>query len=116
MSTHVESAVAPAAHARVALWEDFVDIFYAPSHVFARREHGSFWVPLFVVAMLMGALFFLNSGAMQPVLDAEYNRGVAVAMRRNPPMNAEAMERFRVVATRLGQVFAFVIPVAFITA
>ena len=28
------------------VWEDFIDIFYAPSQVFARREHGSFWIPL----------------------------------------------------------------------
>ena len=25
---------------KASVWEDFLDIFYAPSSVFARREHG----------------------------------------------------------------------------
>ncbi|MCM3879936.1 MAG: YIP1 family protein [Vicinamibacterales bacterium] len=90
------------------IWEDFIDIFYAPASVFARRQTGSFWIPLFTVTILLGTLFFLNSGAMQPIMDAEFNRGMAVAMRNNPQMNAEAVERFRQIGTRIAQVFVFV--------
>jgi hypothetical protein len=32
--------------ARTAVWEDFIDIFYAPSAVFRRREQGSVLVPM----------------------------------------------------------------------
>src|SRR6266550_4239673 len=83
--------VAPTA----AVWEDFVDIFYAPSYVFARRQNGNVWIPILVVTILMGTVYFMISGAMQPIFDAEFNRQAAAAMRKNPQLNAEAMERFR---------------------
>ena len=91
-----------------AVWEDFVDIFYAPASVFARRQNGSFWIPLLVVTLLVGTVFFITSGAMQPIMDAEFNRQAAVAMRKNPRITPEAMERFRTIATRIGQVTTFV--------
>jgi hypothetical protein len=101
------AAVKPAA-AQAAVWEDFVDIFYAPSYVFARRENGNFWIPMLVVTILVGTVYFLTSGAMQPIFDAEFNRQAAAAMRKNPQFNAEAMERFRHIAGRIGQVATFV--------
>jgi hypothetical protein len=91
-----------------ALWEDFIDIFYAPSQVFARRERGSFWIPLIMVTMLTGTLFYLNSGLFQPMFDAEFDRGMAVAMRDNPNIPPEAVERMRGLTSRIGQVAAFV--------
>ena len=91
------------------VWEDFVDIFYAPSHVFARRQNGSFWIPMLVVTLLVGTVYFLTSGAMQPIIDAEFNRQAAAAMRKNPRITPEAMERFRNIATRIGQVMVFVV-------
>ena len=38
------------------MWEDFIDILYAPSQVFARRARGSFWIPFFVVTFAIGGL------------------------------------------------------------
>lgn len=108
MTDPIDAASHPVAGERASLWEDFIDILYAPSHVFARRQNGSFLIPMFVVTMLLGTLFFLNSGAMQPIMDAEFNRGMAVAMRNNPQMNPEMIERSRVFATRIGQVFIFI--------
>lgn len=93
---------------RTAIWEDFIDIFYAPSAVFARREHGSFGVPLIVVTLLMGGLFFVNSGVLQPVFDAEFERATAAAMRSNPNIPPEAMERMRSISSRIGQIGVFV--------
>jgi hypothetical protein len=99
----------PLAAPRAAVWEDFIDIFYAPSSVFRRRENGNVFVPLAVITIFCGALFFLNSGAMQPVFDAEFDRGIAAAMRQNPDMPAEAAERMRGFAIRMQQVFIFII-------
>lgn len=92
-----------------AVWEDFIDIFYAPSAVFARRERGSAWIPLLVVTVLMGGLFFINSGVLQPIMDAEFDRQMALAMRNNPQMTPEMAERFRQLGTRIGQIGIFVI-------
>ena len=99
--------------AEPSIWEDFIDIFYAPSQVFARREHGNFWIPLFVVTLLTGMVFYLNSGVMQPIFDAEFERSMAVAMRDNPNIPPEAMERMRGLVSRIGQVAVFVfLPIA----
>jgi hypothetical protein len=108
MTETLDAAAKPASAERVAVWEDFIDIFYAPSNVFARRQHGSFWIPMLAVTMLVGTLFYLNSGAMQPIMDAEFNRGMAAAMRQNPQLTPEAMDRFRQIGTRIGQIVIFV--------
>ena len=92
MSTHATPVVTP----RAAIWEDFIDIFYAPSAVFRRREHGNFFIPLIVITIFCGVLFYLNSGALQPMFDAEFDRQMAVAMKQNPDIPAEAVERMRI--------------------
>jgi hypothetical protein len=103
----------PVATPRAAIWEDFIDIFYAPSAVFRRRENGSFFIPLMVVTLLTGTIFYLNSGAMQPLFEAEFDREIARTMRDRPPIPPEAMDRMRGFMIRVGQVAAFVfIPIA----
>ena len=93
---------------RTAIWEDFIDIFYAPSAVFRRRERGSIFIPLLVVTLVTGAIFYLNSGALQPLFDAEFDRQMAAAMRDNPNIPPEAVERMRGFASRVGQIGVFV--------
>jgi hypothetical protein len=88
-------------------------IFSAPSAIFRRREHGSFFIPLLVVTLLTGAIFYLNSGVMQPVFEAEFDRQIALAARDRPPIPPEALARMRGFMIRIGQVAAFVfIPIA----
>ena len=104
---------APVAAPPAAIWEDFIDIFYAPSAVFRRRENGSFFIPLAVVTIVCGVLFYLNSGALQPMFDAEFDRGIAQARRQNPNIPPEAIENMRAFASRLQVVMIFVfIPIA----
>lgn len=74
---------------RAGLWEDFVDIFYAPSSVFARRSGGQFGMPLLFLVLAGTVLFFLTKNATQPIMDAEFTRQTAAAMRNNPNITAE---------------------------
>src|ERR1700738_1844856 len=76
---------------RASLWEDFVDIFYAPSQVFARRADGKFGMPLLFLVVVCAVLAFLTKNAMQPVMDAEFARRSAEMMRKNPNLTAEQM-------------------------
>jgi hypothetical protein len=103
-----ESAAATMKTERASVWEDFIDIFYAPSQVFARRAQGSFWVPMLVVTVVMGVLLYLNNGVMQPIFDAEFNRGIAAAMRTNPRLTPEMAENFRQMSRRFASIGAFV--------
>jgi hypothetical protein len=89
-------------------WEDFIDIFYAPAQVFARRANSGFGIPMLVVTLLIGILAIANSGVMQPIMDAEFARGTAAAMRRDPRVTAEMMEKTRGVGEAIAKYGAFV--------
>lgn len=77
------------------LWEDFVDIFYAPSTVFARRSEGKFGKALLFLVLVGTVLVFLTKNATQPIMDAEFSRQSAEAMRQNPNVTAEQLSSMR---------------------
>jgi hypothetical protein len=95
----------PPTPATTSLWEDFVDIFYAPSSVFARRSDGKFGKPLLFLVIVCAILAFLTKNAMQPVMDAEFARRSADMMRKNPNLTAEQMASGRGFFETLGPIF-----------
>jgi hypothetical protein len=84
----------PTAVETASIWEDFIDIFVAPTKVFRRREHGNWFIPLLVVTLAIAALAIASRGIMQGAMDAEFEK-VAAAMRQNPQMTEEMIERSR---------------------
>lgn len=108
VSTTPPSAPPPAA-AKASVWEDFLDIFYAPSAVFARREQGSVWIPMLVVTVLIGTFFVLNSGMLEAMMDAEFRRSMAAAAQGGGPQpTAEQLEQMRGFGATMAKVMAFV--------
>jgi hypothetical protein len=101
------AAPSPAA-ASASWWEDFIDIFYAPSQVYARRAGSGFGVPMLVVTVLVGIIAIANSGVMQPILDAEFARGTAAAMRQNPQLTPEMMAKGRGFGEAIAKYGAFI--------
>lgn len=94
---------------KAGLWEDFVDIFYAPSSVFARRSDGKFGLALLFLAIVILALVFLTKNAMQPVMDAEWTRQTAAAMRKNPSITAEQMAGSRGIFETIGPIIIAIV-------
>jgi len=90
---------------KTSLWEDFVDIFYAPSSVFARRGDGKFGKPLLFLVIVCAVLAFLTKNAMQPVMDAEFARRSAEMMQKNPNLTAEQMASGRGFFETFGPIF-----------
>ncbi len=90
---------------KASLWEDFVDIFYAPSSVFARRTDGKFGKPLLFLVVACAVLAFLTKNAMQPVMDAEFARQSAAMLRKNPNVTAVQMASGRAFFETLGPLF-----------
>ena len=91
------AASAPAKPA--SLWEDFVDILYAPAKVFERRRGRGFGAPLFILALLIGIVSAATLSLTRPILD----RQVEVqeqAMRRNG-MNDEQVAAARSLNERI---------------
>lgn len=107
---NLDASPAPAKPA--SRWEDFIDIFYAPSSVYERRANSGFGIPMFVVAVLVGVIALANSGVMQPIMDAEFARQTAAMMRKNPQITPEMMARGRGFGEAIAKIGAFVfIPV-----
>jgi hypothetical protein len=86
-------------------WEDFIDIFYTPSSVFARRAMSGFLLPMVVVTVLTGALYIMNSGVWSPVMDAEMSRALA---KQSQQLTAEQMQSIRKVTDVTSKIGAFV--------
>jgi hypothetical protein len=93
-------------------WEDLLEIFYAPSRVFTRRQGGGFVVPLAVLTVVMVALFYATMSAIQPVFDAEFTRGMAAAMRANPKLTPEMIESMKGTNMKFGgAMLLFFVPI-----
>lgn len=85
----------PSQPEKVSVWEDFMDIFYAPGDVFRRRENGNFWIPLLVVTVLMAVLAMADRNVMRLVFDAEFARNSATLLKSNPQLTGAMLDRAR---------------------
>lgn len=105
-------SAAPTAQ-KASVVEDFVDIFVTPSAVYERRRDSSAWLPLIVVTVVLTLAYIASSGAMQPILDAEYERGLQATLEANPQLTAEQLQQGRAIAQAVGK-FAIIVgtPVA----
>jgi hypothetical protein len=83
-----------------SLAEDLIDIWYAPSTVFARRARGGAWGPFLITAVLLVAVYFAALGSMPGVIDAEVARAVADAQAGNPELTGEQLEAVRKVTEK----------------
>lgn len=104
---HPVDAPVTASPERASLFEDFIDIFYAPSKVFARRANSGFWAVTLILAVVIGALVFANSGAMEGITDAEFQRQATKMMEQNPQLTLEQIEKGRGVGEMITKVGAF---------
>ena len=91
-----------------SVWEDFIDIFYAPSTVFQRREHSGFFLPMLVVTILTGVLFIVNSGILAPIMDAEMGRAVAGMQKQGATVSEEQISQMRRMGETFGKIGAFI--------
>lgn len=107
-ASSTEPAASPASSKPASRWEDFIDIFYAPSTVFARRAESGFFIPMLVVTLLTGILFLVNSGVLSPIMDAETARAVAGMQRRGVTLTAEQLESMRNIQEKFAKVAVFI--------
>ena len=106
------SATAAPQPAKSSVWEDFVDIFYAPSRVFARRTEGRFGIPLLIVVVAGIVLYLVIKPLIAPAMDAEFARQMAATMRANPQLTPDKVDAMRGVAGKfavVGAAFSFLI-------
>lgn len=96
-----------------AVWEDFIDIFTSPSEVFARRRNGNWFVPMIVVTVIVFAIYLGTKSMTQAVFDAEFARGMQAAMRQNPQLTPDQIEKGkRFASMAFGIAVLFSVPIA----
>ncbi|HJQ40560.1 MAG TPA: YIP1 family protein, partial [Thermoanaerobaculia bacterium] len=86
-----------------------IDVFYAPSKVFARREKSGFWMHLVVIAVLTALFAFASRAVFSQIFDAEFARGTAKAMAENPRLTPEMMDRMKPIQEKVAQVVIYAI-------
>jgi hypothetical protein len=91
----------PPPEAPPAVWEDFIDIFFAPADVFERRKGWSAWPILLITTAVLVVLFIGWQNTLGPVMDVEMQRGMAEAMAENPELGPEQIEQMR----SMGRIF-----------
>lgn len=92
----------PPKQEKASLLDDFMDIFYAPSVVFERRQNRTFWVPLLIVTVLTGVIFIANRDLIEPIMDAEMTRAMAKSGQQLTPQQVEGMRKFGSVFGTIG--------------
>ena len=85
-------------------WDDYLDVYVAPSRLFERRSDGKFGHAMLVFIIAAAVLYFATRTAMEPIMNAEFERGMAA----NPNLTPEQMEAGRKFAGIAGGLFVLV--------
>ena len=75
--------------------EDFIDIFYAPSTVYARREKAGYGLTLLIVSVIAALFAFASRDLFSAAMDADMTRRMADQMAKNPQMTEEMAAQAR---------------------
>ncbi|HET7322470.1 MAG TPA: Yip1 family protein [Longimicrobiaceae bacterium] len=98
---------------RVPLWEDFLDIFYAPTKVFERRNGAGFGLVLFLVVVLMAVFYFAMQHVLAGAFQAEMQRGFEAAAAKGNQMTPEQMAAAQKMGSTFGLIgFVIATPIA----
>ncbi|MGE0353723.1 MAG: YIP1 family protein [Gemmatimonadales bacterium] len=98
----------PAAEPQPSIWEDLLEIFYAPSRVFARRSGKDIAIPFLVLIGLSIILYYATADLFRPIMDAELQRRMADVARQNPNMTAEQLEQGMAIGRKMAGFFGMI--------
>ena len=107
----------PVQPSKAALWEDLIDIFYAPSQVYDRRRDGRFGHALVAAILLNVLLMVAFWGALQPIFEATVEMSLRQAAAKGQAMTPEQMQAARGFGSMMGGIMAVVgVPIAILGA
>ena len=93
---------------KASMFEDYIDILYAPSTVFARRANSGFGLHFLVISLVSALLMFASRGVFTQIFDAQYTARMAEAMATNPQITPEVVENMRGMQMTIGMVFSYI--------
>jgi hypothetical protein len=90
-----DPAAAAPAPAKASLIEDFVDVFFSPAKMFARRAGTSPALPYIIVCVLLVGMFFVNRNVMSGIMAGEIQKAMDAAAKSNPQISGDVAEKAR---------------------
>jgi Yip1 domain len=91
---------------KTAVWEDLLDIFYAPAQVFQRRRDGKYLIALVVLCLMTVAVYFLTQQMNESLQDVEMARSF-----RERGMTAEQITQAKAMASKFAGLAVYFLPV-----
>ncbi len=95
-----------AAPEKTAVWEDLLDIFYAPSQVFQRRRDGKYLIALIVLCLMTVAVFFLTQQMNESLQEVELARSF-----RERGMTAEQIQQAKAMTAKFSALAVYFLPI-----
>ena len=92
---------------KASVFEDFIEIFYAPTKVFARRQQSGFGIQFLIVTALTAVFTFASRSLIAAVMDAEWPR-TAAKMAQNPRMTEEMINAQRGMVQGIGMIMGYI--------
>lgn len=93
---------------KASVVEDFIDIFHAPTSVFARRATSGYGMQLLIVSIISALFMFANRGVISQIMDAEFTRATAKMMAENPQLTQEQMAAGRGIQNAIGSTIGYI--------
>jgi hypothetical protein len=93
------------------LWEDFIDIFYAPSAVFERRRNANPWPMIIIITVVIVALSVLTFDSIVNVIEPMMRRGIDKAAAANPQVPRAALESQMRIGLKIAPWFPIITPI-----
>lgn len=104
----IVDAPIPAGVEKASLFEDFIDIFFSPSKVFARRANSGFLIITLVLTVIAAAFAFANRGTVEAAMEHQFRTTQAEMMEQNPNMTEEQLGQMRKYGTMFGKAVMYV--------
>ena len=87
-----------------SLWEDFIDVLYAPARVFERRRGRGFGAPLLILAVLFAIVAGATMSLTRPIFDRQMD--MQIAQMRKKGMSEEQVAGARGTMEKIGSISA----------
>jgi len=103
-------ATVPAAKP-ASLWEDFIDIFYAPSTVFERRRNANPWPMILIVTGLILLLSVITFNSLVTIIEPMTRRAMEKAAAANPQISQDILDKQLSVGMKIAPWFPVITPI-----
>lgn len=87
-----------------SVWEDMIDIFYAPTPTYARRRDGRFGIQLLVLTIMTVVLYFATKPYLQPMYDALWVQTAEDIRKSNPNITDDQLSKMADMGDKFGVV------------